>query len=52
VNLELLRAAGLDVVDVQVISEVEVDPDDGSSEEHDWQWIVARGKGTTRTACW
>jgi SAM-dependent methyltransferase len=46
-NLRLIRAAGLEVVDAVVISEIEADPDDESStEQGEWQWVVARRQGT------
>jgi SAM-dependent methyltransferase len=46
-NLSLIRAAGLEVVDSVLISEIEVGPDDESpSEQGAWQWVVARRQGT------
>jgi SAM-dependent methyltransferase len=45
-NLSLIRAAALHVVDSELISEIEVDPDDETStEEGEWQWVVARRQG-------
>lgn len=41
-NLRVIQEAGLEIVDSQRISEVEVHPDEGSSEPQEWQWIVAK----------
>lgn len=45
-NLRAIQAAGLEIVDSQLISEIEVDPDEGTSEPQEWQWIVAK-RGVT-----
>jgi hypothetical protein len=46
-NLSLIRAAGLEVVDSELVSEVEVDPhDESSTEQAEWQWVVARRQGS------
>jgi SAM-dependent methyltransferase len=43
-NLEVIRAAGLSLIDAQLVTETEVDAD-GSSAEGTWQWVVARRDG-------
>jgi SAM-dependent methyltransferase len=44
-NLGLIQGAGLELVDATIITEVEADPDDGSSAVAAWQWIVATSTG-------
>jgi SAM-dependent methyltransferase len=45
-NLRAIQEAGLEILDSRLIPEIEVDPDEGTSEPQEWQWIVAK-RGVT-----